>query len=86
MEYKLWPLGFIEFFAKQQSSGSYENEILLFCKNIHETKGSQFIFLELNNIYLIYIYLLLLYNSSIVDNEHSPYYIAFGSTHTYKVI
>ena len=37
-------------------------------------------------IYLIYIYLLLLYNSSILDIEHSPYYIALGSTHTYKVM
>ena len=32
------------------------------------------------------IYLLLLYNSSILDIEHSPYYIAFGSTRTQKVI
>ena len=31
-------------------------------------------------IYLIYIYLLLLYNISILDIEHSPYYIALGST------
>ena len=37
-------------------------------------------------IYLIYIYLLLLYNSSILDIEHYPYYIALGSTQTHKVI
>ena len=37
-------------------------------------------------IYVIYIYLSLLYNSSILDIEHSPYYIALGSTHTHKVI
>ena len=36
----------------------------------------------------MYIYLLslLLYNSSILDIKHSPYYIALGSTHKYKVI
>ena len=28
---------------------------------------------------VIYIYLLSLYNSSILDIEHSPYYIALGS-------
>ena len=37
-------------------------------------------------IYLIYIYLLLLYNTSILDTERSPYYIGFGSTHTHKVV
>ena len=37
-------------------------------------------------IYLIYIYLLLLCYSSILDIEHSQYYIALGSTHTHKVI
>ena len=37
-------------------------------------------------MYLIYIYLLLLYNSSILYIEHSPYYIALGSTQTHKVI
>ena len=26
MEFRLWPLGFIEFFVKQQSLGSKENE------------------------------------------------------------
>ena len=36
-------------------------------------------------IYIFNIYLLL-YNSSILDIEHSPYYIALGSTHTHKVI
>ena len=36
----------------------------------------------------IYIYLLslLLYNSSILDIEHSLYYIALGLTHNLKVI
>ena len=38
-------------------------------------------------IHLIYIYLLLLfYNSSILDIEHSPFYIALGLTQTHKVI
>ena len=38
-------------------------------------------------IYLIYIYLLLLlYYSSILNIEHSPYYIALGLTQTHKVI
>ena len=32
---------------------------------------------------IIYIYI---YNSSILDIEHSPYFIALGSTHTHKVI
>ena len=32
-----------------------------------------------------YIYLSLLYNSSITDIEHSPNYIAFGSPQTHKV-
>ena len=30
--------------------------------------------------------LLLLYDSSILDIEHSPYYIALGLTHTHKVV
>ena len=34
----------------------------------------------------MYIYLLLLYNNSILDIEQSPYYIALGSTQTHKVI
>ena len=28
----------------------------------------------------VYIYLLLLHNNSILDIEHTPYYIALGST------
>ena len=78
----------MEFFAKQQSPGSYENEILtawwlLLCKKTHlETQGSQSRFHELN----IYIYLLLIYNSTILDIEFSPYYIALGSTQTHKLI
>ena len=57
----------------------------MFCKKLHETQSK---FHELNiYIYLIYIYLLLfLFNSSILDIEHSPYYIALGSTQTHKVI
>ena len=34
----------------------------------------------------LYIYLLLLYNSSILDIEHSPYYIALGLLQTHEVI
>ena len=49
----------------------------------HETQGLQSKFHELN-IYLIYIYLLLLYNTSILDIEHSPYYITLGSTQPTK--
>ena len=37
-------------------------------------------------IYLIYIYLLLLYDSSILDIEHSLYYIVLGLAQTHKVI
>ena len=39
-------------------------------------------------IYLIYIYLLLLllYNSFILDIEHSPSYITLGSPQTIKMI
>ena len=44
-------------------------------------------FLQNNNHHVVNkIYLLLLYNSSILDIEHSPYYIALGSPQTYKVI
>ena len=45
-------------------------------------------FLWIKYIYLIYIYLLLLllYNSSILDIEHSPYHIVLGSTHNHKGI
>ena len=40
-----------------------------------------------NHTYIyIYLLLLLLYNSSILDIEHSPYNIALGSTQTHKVI
>ena len=35
---------------------------------------------------LLLLLLLLLYDSTIVDIEHSPYYITLGSTHTHKVI
>ena len=37
--------------------------------------------------YILYILdLLLLYNSSVLDIEHSPYYIALGSPQTHKMI
>ena len=53
---------------------------------IHETQRLQTNFHGIRYINLIYIYLLLLYNSSILDIEHSPYHIALGSTVTHKVI
>ena len=65
--------------------------MMLFCLMIAALQkaawnpGSKNIFLGLN----IYIYLntyLLLYNCTILDIEHSPYYIALGLTQTYKVI
>ena len=37
------------------------------------------------NIYL-FIIIIILYDSSILDIENSPYYIALGSTHTHKGI
>ena len=37
----------------------------------------------MENIILQYYYY---YNSSIIDIEHSPYYIALGSTHNHVVI
>ena len=37
-------------------------------------------------VYIPWIKYLLLYDSSIVDIEHSPYYIALSWTHTHKVI
>ena len=47
--------------------------LLLFCKNSMTPRGCRL------NSMALYIYLLLLYNSSILDMEHSPYYIALGS-------
>ena len=44
--------------------------------------GSLFTFHEL----YIYIYIYILCNSSILDIERSPYYIALGSSHNHKVI
>ena len=61
---------------------------MLFCKKLHETHGLQSKFNELKKYIYIsntYIYSLLLYNGSILDIEHSPYYIALGSTQTHKV-
>ena len=59
----------------------------LFFKKLHETQGSQSKFHSIKYINLIFIYLLLLlYNRSILDIEHSPYYIALGSTQTHIVI
>ena len=37
-------------------------------------------------IIIIMIYYHYYYNSSMIDIEHSPYYIAFGSTHNHIVI
>ena len=56
-----------------------------FCKKLHETQGSQANFHGIRYINLMYIYLLL-YNSSILDIEHFPYYIALGLPQTHKVI
>ena len=55
-------------------------------QKLHETQGSQTKFHDIKYINLIYRYLLLFYNSSIVDFDHSPYYIALGSTQTPEVI
>ena len=46
----------------------------------------KFKFHGIKYINLLYIYLLLLYNGSILDIEHSPYYIALGSPQTHKMI
>ena len=45
--------------------------------NDHQAVKKKYI----SNIY----YLSLLYNSSILDIEYSPYHIALGSTHSHKV-
>ena len=50
MEFRLWPMGFMEFIAKQKSSDSKENKTLLpddscFAKKLHETQSK---FHELN--------------------------------------
>ena len=47
MEFRLRPLGFMEYFAKQQLSGS------LFCKKLHKTQGSQSKFHESNTLKLV---------------------------------
>ena len=52
----------------------------------HQTQGSQNKFHDIKYINLLYIYLLLLYNSSVQDIEHSPYYIILGSLQTHKMI
>ena len=36
MEFRLWPLGFMVFFAKQQSSGSLENEIFIYTGSLNK--------------------------------------------------
>ena len=54
-----------------------------------EKYGQKLLVLGRNLYVYLYIYLLLLllfYNSSILDIEHSPYYIALGSPQTLKVI
>ena len=55
-------------------------------KKFHDTQGLQIKFHGIEYINLTYINLSLLYNSSILDIEHSPYYIALGSTQIHKVI
>ena len=77
MEFRVRPLGFMEFFL-QNNNHPAVNKIFL-------TIYIQWI-PWIEYIYLIYIYLLLLYSSSILDIEHSPYNIALGSTHTHRVI
>ena len=61
--------------------------IVVLQKKIYETQGLQSKFHELN-IFISNIYLLslLLYNSSIVNIEHTPYYIVLGSSQTHKGI
>ena len=59
--------------------------VVLKKKRKHETQGSQSKFHGIKYINLIDIYLSL-YNSSIQDIKHSPYYIALGLTQTHKVI
>ena len=51
----------------------------------------EFKYINIKYMNLIYIYLLLLlvvvvYNSFILDIEHSPFFIALGSPQTHKVI
>ena len=76
MEFRVRPPGFMEFFLPDDCC---------FEKKLHETQVSQSKFHELDTN-LTYIYLLLLYNSSILDSEHSLYYIALGSTQTHTGI
>ena len=89
MEYRLQPWVSWIFFCKttiiRQLRWCFAVQ-KMFCKKLHETQGRNLYSMNWIYIYLIYIYLLLLYNSSILDIEHSLYYIALGSTHTYKVI
>ena len=61
--------------------------ICCFAKKTPWNPGSQSKFQELDiYIFNIYSFIIVIYNSSILDIEHSPYYIALGSTHTHKVI
>ena len=80
MEFWLRPLGFMEFFYKttiiRQLTKWNESKI---------EKYSQKPFHGIKYIILIYIYLLL-YDSSTLDIDHSPYYIPLGSTQTHEVI
>ena len=52
-----------------------------FAKKLHETQVCRQYFMN-----YLYIYIYLLCNSSILDIQYSPYYIALGSTLTHKVI
>ena len=63
--------------------------VVLWKKKLHETQGSQSKFHGIKYINLIFIYLfiyllllllLLLLYSTILDIEHSSYYMALGST------
>ena len=74
------------FFTKQQSAIFFFVVILMILEKLHETQGLQTKFHDIKYINLIYIYLLSLYNSSILDIEHSPYHIALGSPQTHKAI
>ena len=92
MEFRLRPLGFMEFFLQNNNHQAVNKmpDDCCFVKKLHETQRSPSKF----HIYIyVYIYLLLLYNSSILDIEHSildiehsPYYIPLGSRQTHKVI
>ena len=57
-------------------------------KKLHKTQElqSKFHKLKIYILYILFLVLLLFYNSSILDIEHSPYYIALVSIQTHIVI